>query len=393
MRKLESIDRHQARRIALSAQGFTSSRPLGASRATLRRLVERIGAVQIDSVNVIVRSQYMPTFSRLGPYDRGLLNDIAYGKRTRRLFEYWGHEASLLPLETFPLLRWRMERARRGIGTWSSVAHVAHEKTDHAKVVRETIAERGPMSAGEFENGRGKGTWWGWSEIKRVLEYLFWSGELTTLTRRNSFERVYDLTERVIPAAIYNAPALNEEEAQRRLLRIAAGALGIASAADLRDYFRLDSADAKTRIEELVDDGSLVPVSVEGWRDVGYVEPSVKVPRNVEVSALLSPFDSLIWHRPRAQRLFDFTYRLEIYTPSHKRVHGYYVMPYLLGDRLVARVDLKADRAHGALRVHAVHYEKGVNAAVVSARLSEEFALMSEWLELGRVIVPAARKR
>ena len=393
MRKLESLNSHQARRVALSAQCFTPSRPLSTSRAALRRLVEHIGAVQIDSVNVIVRSQYMPAYSRLGPYDRALLNDIAYGKRTRRLFEYWGHEASLLPLESFPLLRWRMERARRGIGTWSSVANVARERSAHAKVVRETIAERGPMSAGEFENGRGKGTWWGWSEIKRVLEYLFWSGELTTLTRRNSFERVYDLTERVIPASIYSAPAPDECEAQRSLLRIAARALGIATAADLRDYFRLDTADAKARIQELIDDGSLMPVSVEGWRDVGYVEPSIKVPRNVDVSALLSPFDSLIWHRPRAQRLFDFTYRLEIYTPSHKRVHGYYVMPYLMGDRLVARVDLKADRAQRALRVHAVHYEKGVNAAAVSARLSEEFALMSEWLELERVIAPPARRR
>jgi len=374
----------EARRIALVAQGFGTSPPASIRPTTVAGIVRKLGLIQLDSVNVLVRSHYLPVFSRAGPYDRTLLDRLAYA-RPRALFEYWGHEASLLPVVTYPLLRWRMERARRRIGMWPSMSLVAREQPALVERLRATIAAQGPMSASDFEGSRGTGSWWGWSDVKRGLEYLFYAGIVSTTTRRNSFERVYDVTERVVPQTVYAAPARTEDDAQRELIRIAARALGVATEADLRDYFRLDVADAKARIAELVEARDVLPVSVEGWKQPAYLAAAQVVPRRVDVSALLSPFDSLVWHRPRTLRLFGFDYRLEIYTPSHKRVHGYYVLPYLLGDRLVARVDLKADRAAGILLVRAIHYEPDIGEGAVLERLRSDLDAMAGWLNLARV--------
>ncbi len=388
--KRTSLRIAEARRIALAAQGFGSSRPTNVTASTVGRVVRNLGLVQIDSVNVLVRSHYFPIFSRVGPYDRAVLERLAY-RRPRALFEYWGHEASLLPVQAYPLLRWRMIRARGHRGMWASMSRVAREQPALVERLRATIASEGPMSASAFEGSRGTGSWWGWSDVKRALEYLFYAGIVSTATRRNSFERVYDLTERVIPPAIFEAAEIAESDAQRELVLIAARALGVATEADLRDYFRLDVADAKARIDELVEARALLPVSVEGWKQQAYLVADRTLPRRIEGSALLSPFDSLIWHRPRTLRLFDFDYRLEIYTPAHKRVHGYYVLPYLLDDKLVARVDLKADRIAGILRVIAVHIEPDAREGDVRPHLERDLDALAAWLNLERS--PAARSR
>jgi len=377
----------EARRIALAAQGFADPAPRGTvDRRLLRRVFARVGVIQIDSVNVVVRSHYLPAFSRLGPYDREVLERAAYG-RDRTLFEYWGHEASLLPVELQPLLRWRMERAKRGIETWGRIARMVQEQPGTLKRLRATIAERGPMAASGFEGARGKGSWWGWSDVKIALEALFWCGEITTAYRKG-FERVYDLPERVLPPAILDAPTPSEEDAQRELIRIAARATGIASERDLRDYFRLDLAGARARVAELVDAGELQRVQVHGLRGDRYLARNARLPRRIDARALLSPFDSVVWERSRNRELFEFDFRLEIYTPQHKRVHGYYVLPFLLGDRLVARVDLKHDRQAGILRAHAVDFEAHAARNDVLPALRTQLDRMADWLGAGRVVLP-----
>lgn len=374
----------QARRIAIGAQAF-DVRPAAAPNArSIAALIRRLGAVQIDSVNVLVRSQYLPLFSRLGAYDRALLERLAY-RKPRRLLEYWAHEASFVPIELYPYLRWRMRRAERGRGMWGNVARVGMEKRDLVKRVLGEFAQNGPLSASQFPEGKGKEKWWGWNDTKRAVEFLFWSGRLAVVKRQTSFERVYDLAERVIPTELLNAPPVSEADAQRRLIAIAAQAFGIATEADLRDYYRLDAADARKRVAELAEDGALEPVRVEGWKQQAYLASGARIPRRIEGSALLSPFDSLVWNRARTHRLFDFHYRIEIYTPPQKRVHGYYVLPYLLDDRLVARVDLKADRQARTLLVQAVHYEPGIDKREVRARLQRDLEALSEWLELDGV--------
>jgi uncharacterized protein YcaQ len=347
-------------------------------------VLSRVGLIQIDSVNVLVRSHYLPLFSRLGDYNAALLEAAAYG-RDRMLFEYWGHEASLLPVELHPLLRWRMQRAQRGDDGWKRVAELIRNDRPLLDRLRATIAERGPMAAGDFEGARGKGSWWGWSDVKTALEALFWCGEITT-QRRRGFERVYDLPERVLPRAIVDAPTPSEPDAQRELVRISARVLGIAAERDLRDYFRLDLADARARVAELVDAGELARVQVEGLRGDRYLWPGAKLPRAIDAQALLSPFDSLIWERARTRELFGFDFRLEIYVPRPKRVHGYYVLPFLLGDRLVARVDLKHDRQAGVLRAIATHLEPGARKREVMPALRDELHAMAQWLGARDVI-------
>jgi uncharacterized protein len=377
----------EARRIALAAQGFADPAPRGpVDRRLLRRVFARTGLIQIDSVNVLVRSHYLPTFSRLGPYDRDVLERAAYG-RDRMLFEYWGHEASLLPVELQPLLRWRMERARRGLGTWGRIARAVQHEPKLLERLRTTVAEHGPLAASGFDGARGKGSWWGWSDVKIGLEALFWCGDITT-AHRKGFERVYDLPERVLPKAVRDAPTPAEDDAQRELIRIAARCTGIASERDLRDYFRLDLADARARVAELADAGELQRVQVEGLRGDRYLARGARLPRRIDARALLSPFDSLVWERARNRELFEFDFRLEIYTPQHKRVHGYYVLPFLLGDRLVARVDLKHDRQAGVLLAHAVHLEPHAQRAAVLPALREELADMARWLGAERVAMP-----
>jgi uncharacterized protein len=379
----ESLSASEARRVALAAQGFVKDRPAREIRgADVVRTVRDLGLVQIDSVNVLVRSHYLPFYSRLGAYDPALLDAASAGPR-RPLFEYWGHEASLLPVEHHPLLRWRMDRARSGVGVWGGVARFGRDQAAFCTAVLRQIAERGPLGVSELTAGgeRRKSGWWGWSHGKVALEWLFWTGQITTHSRRR-FERVYDLTERVLPAAVLNLRTPPVAEAQRELLRIAMRALGVATERDLRDYFRLSTTDAKARIAELVAESELLPVTVEGWRATAFVSSSLRIPRQIQARALLSPFDSLIWERDRMQRLFDFHYRIEIYTPAHKRKHGYYVLPFLLGDRLVARVDLKADRAREKLLVIATHYEPWVKRGEIAAALHDELRLMARWLGL-----------
>lgn len=377
-----SLSIAQARRIALAAQGFGKPHPPRVTPATLRRTIDALGALQIDSVNVLVRSHYLPAFSRLGAYDRALLERVAYGK-PRRVFEYWGHEASLLPLSLYPLFRWRMERAREGRGVWKNVARIGKERRDLIERVRDAIAQRGPLAASDFEEPKTGRSWWGWTDTKRAIEFLFWCGEVVTVTRRSSFERVYDLAERVIPRELRNREVA-EEEAHRELVAIASRAFGVATESDLRDYFRLPLAGARSAVAQLVESGDLIPVRVEGWKQQAYLHPEARKPRSIDGSALLSPFDSLVWNRERTKRLFDFHYRIEIYTPAHKRVHGYYVLPYLLDEALVARVDLKADRGAGRLMVHAVHYEPGIDRRAVDAHLAEDLEAMAFWLGLER---------
>ncbi len=335
-----------------------------------------------------MRSHYLPLYSRLGPYAFTLLHDAAYSRK-RKLFEYWGHEASLLPLTSHPLLRWRMDRARSGIGTWGRIAMIVRDQPDLIERVRIAIDERGPLTASDFDGTRGAGSWWGWSETKTAFEYLFWSGEITTATRRN-FERVYDRTERVLPKTILDAPTPAVADAQRDLVRIAMRAMGIATEADLRDYFRLDLADARDRVAELVDAHEIEAVEVQGWSQTAYVAPSVVIPRRIAAATLVSPFDSLVWHRARARRLFDFDYRIEIYVPANRRVHGYYVLPFVYGERIVARVDLKSDRAARTLLVRSVHEETHMTRDARRA-LKDELATMAGWLALERVVHERAR--
>jgi hypothetical protein len=371
-----------ARRIALAAQGFGAPRPRRPNAQHLRRIVERLSLHQIDSVNVLVRAHYLPAFSRLGPYDRTLLDQAAWStSRKRRLFEYWAHEASLLPLDLHPLLRWRMAEAERGDIGWTPLRPYAGERRKEAEAVLDRIRAEGPLAASDFESRRGKGGWWEWGDSKRALEWLFWAGYLATATRRASFERLYDLPERVIPANILSLPTPPPADAKRQLIERAARALGIATASDLRDYFRLDPASARKAISELEEEGALLPVAVADWSKPAFLHRDARIPRRIEAQALLAPFDPLVWERSRTERLFGFRYRIEIYTPAHKRVHGYYALPFLLGDRLIGRVDLKADRQNSRLLVRQITWEPDAPGDAPE-RLASELALMADWLGL-----------
>lgn len=383
----------QARRLALSSQGFGGRQPPALVKSIqVNRLIERLGILQIDSVNALVRSHYLPLFSRLGCYSPGLLDQAAWSQgRQRTLFEYWGHEASLLPLSMFPLMRWRMARARRGEDIYQQLARFGREHQDIIRRVLGSVQELGALGAGSLSTRQERaGPWWDWSAEKHALEWLFAAGEVTVAGRRG-FERLYDLPERVLPAVILQQPMLSEDEAQRGLLLHAANALGIATEKDLRDYFRLNPGDARSRLAELLEAGALLSCEVQGWRQPAFCLPEPKVPRKVEASALLSPFDSLIWERGRTERLFDFRYRLEIYTPQDKRVYGYYVLPFLHNERISARVDLRAERAHGRLAVHGVHEEEpGLDDEGMLA-LAVNLRRMADWLGLAQVQLSCQR--
>ena len=389
----ERLSAPAARRIALAAQGFARPRPepWAATTRDLLRVVRTVHIVQIDSVNVLTRSHYLPFFARLGPYDTGLLDrmrDVA----PRRLIEYWAHEASLVPLEVWPLLRFRMDRAQTEAWGWMQQA-----AREHPHLVEEILAEvaaRGPVTSRELEavmvhdHDRPREDWgWNWSIVKRILEHLFWAGDIVSAGRTAQFERRYALPQRVFPRAQAGLATLRVEPdvAFRQLVELAARAHGVASELCLRDYARLKNDEVRPAIGALVDDGVLLPVQVEGWARPAYLHHEARRPRSVHARALLSPFDSLVWQRDRVAALFDFTYRIEIYTPAHKRVFGYYVLPFLLGDRLVGRVDLKADRTAGVLRVQRVSWEPGRGGADDRAELDAELHLMAEWLRLGSV--------
>jgi uncharacterized protein YcaQ len=391
VRRVEVLSLVEARRIALAAQGVADPRPTG--RADLRalgRVLRHTGLLQIDSVNVLVRAHYLPVFSRLGPYPMDLV-DRAASQAPRRLFEYWGHEASLLPVEMHPLLRWRMERARHE--AWGGIRRIADEQPEFVRWVKAEVAALGPVTAGEIEHEappRERDHWgWNWSDVKRALEFLFWSGEVTAAGRRG-FERLYDLPERVLPRKVIAAPTPSSADAHRELVRIAARCHGLATEQDLRDYFRTSAVETRTAIAELVDEGTLVPVRVETWRRAAYLYRGARLPRRARGRALLAPFDPVVWERARTEALFGFRYRIEIYVPPAKRVHGYYVLPFLLGDRLVARVDLKADRKAGVLRVQAAHSEPTAEpfaSSDVPDELADELRLMAKWLALSDITV------
>ena len=383
-----------ARRIALAAQGFGRPRPAGPITARhLRRVVDTMGLLQLDSVNVLSRSHYLPVYSRLGPYPREILDRLTAhtaGRHSREYIEYWAHEASLIPLRTHPLLRWRMARAREE--AWGGMRRVAAERPGLLDEVRRKVKLDGPLRSGDLgieRAPRQPGQMWNWHEGKIALEYLFWAGEIGA-ARRVNFERHYDLIERILPPEILATPTPDVPDAHRELIRIAAQAYGVATEPDLRDYFRLPAQSSVQRVAELVEAGELLPVTVRGWKTPAYLWPDARRPRKMEARALLSPFDPVVWFRDRALRLFDFHYRISIYTPAAQRVHGYYVLPFLLGDSLVGRVDLKADRKAGVLRVQSAWAEPDVDQPYVAAELAAELAELAGWLELGDIVVAGA---
>jgi hypothetical protein len=379
-----------ARRVALAAQGFGRPRPAAepGTRA-VADVVRRLGVVQIDSVNVLARAHYLPILARIGPYDRTRLDDCS-GRAPRSLFEYWGHEAALLPVGMHRLMRWRMDRVHDD--AWGGMVRVQREQPGLVREVAEVVRATGPVTSTELDEvfshiDRGeRGHWgWNWSAVKRALEYLFWAGEITSAGRDPAFRRRYAAPEAVLPRAALSAPTPTRAQAHRELVAIAAQALGVATAADLADYFRMPTAATREAIRELLDAGQLVEVAVPGW-PTSYAPAGFRVPRAVRASALLAPFDPLIWFRPRTERLFGMRYRIEIYTPAEQRVHGYYVLPFLHDEQLVARVDLKADRASGRLLVQAAHPEGEVGPEPVRA-LARTLRETAGWLDLGEVHV------
>jgi len=372
----------QARRIALAAQGFADKRPTGrVDRRHLRRVLDRMGLIQIDSVNVLVRSQELPLFARLGPHPRSLIHDAT---AAGELFEYWVHEASHVPTEHHHLHRWRMSSEHK----WSRYWTLQERRPGYVNEVLRRIEADGPVASGDLSERVGKkGQWWDWDDAKVALEHLFWKGAITATRRPNDFARVYDLTERVIPAHVLARPAPTEREARKEMLLAAAKHHGIGTLEDLADYHRQKNATCAPLLHELVEDGQLEKVTVQGWTKPAYMHPEAKLPRRIEACALLSPFDPVCWNRPRNERLFGFHYRIEIYTPAPKRIYGYYVLPVLWGDSLVGRLDLKADRANGTLLVHGAFAEPGAPVEAIAPDLAAELEAMAGWLGLERVSV------
>ncbi len=387
-RIIESLSPLQARRIAIAAQGFTTPRPTGAvDRRHGRRIVDRMGLIQVDSVNVLTRQQELPVFARLGAHRRDLLPSMILADE---LFEYWGHEASLIPVEQHRLLRWRMEAAKRHETGWGGLLRLNKEKPGFVEEVYQRVEELGPIAASELAPDRRKaGPWWSWGDEKMALEYLFWCGRVSARRRPQSFEREYDVVHRILPKHVLDAPTPSVEEAQRELLMIAARAHGVGTRTDLDDYYRLKNA--QPRLDELVEDGRLIPVRVAGWKQQAYLHPAALHPRTVAARALLSPFDPLIWERERTERLFGMRYRIEIYVPAAKRQYGYYVLPFLLGDELVARVDLKADRAAGVLLVQSAWGEPGIHEPFIADELLAELREMAAWLGLQGGVVTTTK--
>jgi uncharacterized protein YcaQ len=380
---VESLSQKQARRIALAAQGFLDPRHTKPTMRTVGRTLERTGVLQVDSVNVLQRAHYMPLFSRMGPYDPALLTR-AVEEKPRRLVEYWAHVQALMPVELWPVMQHRMASYREQGGKW-------WQEVDHdlAERLIAEIAARGPSTARDLDDGapRDKKHWgWNWSEAKKALDFSYMVGDVAVAGRNGQFEVIYDLPERVIPADVLALPTPSQKDAELELVRRAAASHGVASVPCLADYYRMKTEAAKQAVDVLVEDGDLLPVQIEGWNRPAYLHRDARRPRKVEARAFLSPFDPVVWFRERSEQLFDFHYRIEIYTPAHKRVHGYYVLPFLLRDEIVARVDLKADRKEGRLLVKSAWAEDGAPDDTAE-ELSAELRVLGDWLGLPDVTV------
>jgi uncharacterized protein YcaQ len=383
----ERLTLAQARRVALAAQGFLDKPHAVPTMRTLQRTIERTGVLQVDSVNVLQRAHYMPLYSRMGPYDVELLRRAAEG-RPRRIVEYWAHVQAYMPVELWPVMRHRMADYRERKGKWWRDVD-----EELARRIRTEVAARGPLTARDLDDGapRSKDNWgWNWSESRKALDYLYMTGEVAIAGRNGQFEIRYDVPERVLPPDVLARPTPTRAEASRELVRRAARSHGVATVQDLRDYYRMSVADTAAAVAELVEEGELVPVTVEGWRRPAYLHAQARLPRRVAARALLSPFDPVVWERARTEALFDFHYRIEIYVPADKRVHGYYVLPFLLGDRIVARVDLKADRQSdagaGRLVVKAA-YAEPCAPEDTAEELSAELRRLADWLGLASIVV------
>jgi uncharacterized protein YcaQ len=379
----ETLSRPQARRIALAAQGFLDPRHTTPTMRTFARTLQRTGVLQVDSVNVLQRAHYMPLFSRMGPYDPTLLTRAAE-RRPRRLVEYWAHVQALMPVELWPVMQHRMASYRDQRGKWWK----AVDDTLTDRLLAEVTA-RGPSTARQLDDGapRSKDNWgWNWSEARKALDFLYMVGELAVAGRTSQFEVVYDLPERVLPAHVLSLPTPSPEDADLELVRRAAASHGVATLPCLADYYRMKTEAARPAVERLVEEGELLPVRIEGWDRPAYLHRDARLPRKVGARAFLSPFDPVVWRRERTEKLFDFHYRIEIYTPADQRVHGYYVLPFLLRDEIVARVDLKADRKEGRLVVKSAWAEDGAPEDTAT-ELSAELVALAAWLGLGEVEV------
>lgn len=387
LRRRTTLSLTDARHAAIAAQGLARPRPGTVTMRQVDSAIQRMGALQIDSVNVLTRSQFLPLFSRLGPYDQTLLAEAA-GKKPRRITEYWAHQAAFIPVALLPLFRWRM--ASYATEAWGSVQEAREKHGDVVDEVLVAVGELGPSTSRRLSAELGhspntsKDHWgWNWSVVKSACEFLFFTGELTVTHRNAQFERVFDLPERALPAGVVAAPTPSEDEAMRELVRIAARAHGVATDRCLADYWRTRLAPTRQAIRELVEEGTIEPVSVEGVP--AYASAGISIPRRITVRALLSPFDPLVWHRDRTEWLFGFRYRIGIYTPAAQRVHGYYVLPFLLNGALVGRVDLKADRSAGKLLVQSAWREPGAPAET-AGELAQELRAMAGWLGLDDVV-------
>jgi uncharacterized protein YcaQ len=381
--RLDSLSIKEARALALAAQGFDSPRTKTKSTtADAVALIKKLGVIQIDSVNVLVRSQELPLFSRLGDHDR---NAIPKATSQGKIFEYWGHEAAHLPVELHPMFRFKMHAARSGkLKHWGLTSFYAENKAFVKRILKH-VEVNGSVTARELSTRTTKkSSWWDWDEAKTALEYLFLTGELMSCGRGSDFARVYDIPERVLPRKILQMPTPSETEARKELLVRAMRAQGVATMRDLADYYRQKPAVVKPLVSQLVEQGVLREVSVDGWQDKAYVHRNAQFPKRLFATALLSPFDSLVWCRPRNERLFNFHYRIEIYTPQAKRKFGYYVLPFMVNGEMVCRVDLKADRANSKLLVQSVHTEKRIKRAAINEQLAVELQLMASWLGLRR---------
>jgi uncharacterized protein len=388
-RRPESLSAAQARRIALAAQGFGRPKPAAVGIRQLNDTLHRLGVLQLDSVNVFERSHYLPLFARLGAYDKADLDRLTFSKKARYI-EYWAHVAALVPLESWPLWRWKMDEYRE---KWlSDPKSWVSRNADMLNWLRAELAAKGPQQAGKIEHETGskrKGGWWEWSEVKTGLEFLFFLGDVVS-AGRTRFERTYALAEQVLPSELLSIQ-IDKQTAVRQLLLDSAAAHGVGTVRDLADYFRLPQTYAAGVLAELADEGALIPVTVKGWERGdkplrAYLHPEARLPRRIDTVALLSPFDPVVWERERALRMFDFHYRIEIYTPAPRRIYGYYTLPVLVDDRIVARIDLKSDRQSGLLRVQSAWHEPGQPTGY-EERVADLLQRTAAWQGLGGVEV------